>query len=159
MFSDLDGRKKKKKKVERKKKVIKKKLSHPAHRLPLLLLRRELVVLVLVYDRHVRRHHRRQALGRELDDLLLGPVVEVVEEDAAEPARLLAVLAPKVLVGPLLEPGVVGRVVLVADALVGAVEVPHVLLVDVGGGDVGASAFFFFFFFVLKKRKRKIESG
>jgi len=41
----------------------------------------------------------------ERQQLLLGPVVHVVEEDAAEAARLAAVLDDEVLVRPLLELG------------------------------------------------------
>mmetsp|Transcript_5424 Transcript_5424/g.14928 ORF Transcript_5424/g.14928 Transcript_5424/m.14928 type:complete len:222 (-) Transcript_5424:112-777(-) len=48
-------------------------------------------------------------------------------------------LDQKVLVGPLLELGVELLVVLVAHLLVGAVEVLHVLLEEVGGGDVSAA--------------------
>mmetsp|Transcript_4442 Transcript_4442/g.17489 ORF Transcript_4442/g.17489 Transcript_4442/m.17489 type:complete len:270 (-) Transcript_4442:7-816(-) len=72
--------------------------------------------------------------------LLRITVILVVKKDAAEAARLAAVLDEEVVVRPLLELGVVLRVVLVADLLVGAVEVLHVLLVEVGRRDVRAAA-------------------
>jgi len=124
--------------------------------------------------------------------LVLGPVIEVIEEDASQAAALVAVLAQEVVVRPLLELGVVGRVMVVADTLqpdqytsnpaatrfwntsywstlrrnacqvttwhaycrtlsarfaahycenhlVCPMEVPHVLLIKIGGSDIGAS--------------------
>lgn len=49
--------------------------------------------------------------------LVLGPVVEVIKEDASQAAALVAVLTQEVVVRPLLELGVVGRVMVVADTL------------------------------------------
>mmetsp|Transcript_6785 Transcript_6785/g.20085 ORF Transcript_6785/g.20085 Transcript_6785/m.20085 type:complete len:293 (-) Transcript_6785:478-1356(-) len=111
-----------------------------AHLLPLLLLLREGVVLVLLHERHVGGDDGVGAVFGEGEDLVRGAVVVVVEEDAPEPAGLAAVLDDEVLVRPLFELGVVFRIVLVAHLLVGAVEVLHVLLVEVGGGDVRAAA-------------------
>jgi hypothetical protein len=54
--------------------------------------------------------------------------VEVVKEDAPQSAGLAAVLNAEVLISPLLELGVVLRVMLVAHLLVRAVEVLHVIL-------------------------------
>jgi hypothetical protein len=65
------------------------------------------------------------------------PVVEVVEEDAAQAARLLAVLDLEVLVTPLLELGVERRVVpggVVGEGMTGDVCVE---VAGVGGGVVG----------------------
>mmetsp|Transcript_1261 Transcript_1261/g.3862 ORF Transcript_1261/g.3862 Transcript_1261/m.3862 type:complete len:325 (+) Transcript_1261:225-1199(+) len=110
------------------------------HELPLLLLLREGVILVLGHQRKVGGHHRVEALLREGKDGLRVAVVLVVEEDAAEAARLAAVLDREVLVGPLLEARIVLWVVLVADVLVRLVEVRDVLFKEVRWCDVGAAA-------------------
>ena len=53
----------------------------------------------------------------EIACLILRPVIEVIEEDAPQAAPLIPVLAVEVVVCPLLEPGVVGWVVRIADTL------------------------------------------
>ena len=66
-------------------------------------------------------------------------VVLIIEEDPTEPARLAAMLDQKVVVGPLLELGVVLGVVLVADVLVGPVEMRHIFFKKIRRRDVRAS--------------------
>mmetsp|Transcript_19535 Transcript_19535/g.57892 ORF Transcript_19535/g.57892 Transcript_19535/m.57892 type:complete len:438 (+) Transcript_19535:431-1744(+) len=111
-----------------------------AQQLPLLLLLRERIVLVLPHDRAVGLHHVVDAVLGEGQDGVGILVVEVIEEDAAEAAALAAVADEEVVVRPLLELVVVLGVVLVADLLVGPVEVLHVVDVEVRRRDVGAAA-------------------
>jgi hypothetical protein len=89
------------------------------HLLPLLLLRRVGVVLVLLDDGHVRLDHVVQRVLGKRKQRLGVAVVEVVEEDAAQPAALAAVLDLKVLVAPGLEARVESLVVAVAHSLHG----------------------------------------
>mmetsp|Transcript_8067 Transcript_8067/g.35663 ORF Transcript_8067/g.35663 Transcript_8067/m.35663 type:complete len:258 (+) Transcript_8067:186-959(+) len=112
-----------------------------AHLLPLLLRLGVLVVLVLGHERDVGGDDGAGHVGGEREKLLLGAIVHVVEEDAADAAALVhAVLDDEVVVGPLLEAGVEGLVVLVAHVLEGAVEVRGVVVENVGRGEVGAAA-------------------
>ena len=71
-----------------------------AHLLPALLLLGEGVVLVLPDERAVRVDDAVDGVGREGEDRVGVLVVEVVEEDAAEAARLAAVADEEVLVAP-----------------------------------------------------------
>eukprot|EP00962_Isochrysis_galbana_P039222 scaffold14030_cov121-Isochrysis_galbana.AAC.7 len=93
-------------------------ISSAAHELPLLLLLCESVILVLRDDWQVRGDKSIKAILGEGEDFLRLTIVLVIEEDAAEASRLAAVLNGEVLIRPLLELGVVLRVVLVADVLV-----------------------------------------
>mmetsp|Transcript_46568 Transcript_46568/g.98827 ORF Transcript_46568/g.98827 Transcript_46568/m.98827 type:complete len:462 (+) Transcript_46568:138-1523(+) len=112
----------------------------PPHLLPLLLPLREGIVLVGLDDGPVGRHDGVDGVLRELEELLGIAIVEVVEEDAPEASRLVAVADDEVPVGPRLELGIELGIVTVAHLLVRAVEVPHVVEVQVGGGDVRAAA-------------------
>mmetsp|Transcript_1038 Transcript_1038/g.3831 ORF Transcript_1038/g.3831 Transcript_1038/m.3831 type:complete len:367 (-) Transcript_1038:175-1275(-) len=111
-----------------------------AHQLPLLLLLRVLGVLALLHDWDVRGDDGVGA-GLGKGKVFVGCfVVLVVEEDAAEAARLAAVRDLEVVVCPLFKLWVVLRVMLVADALVSPVEVRHVVLEEVRGRDVRPAA-------------------
>mmetsp|Transcript_4238 Transcript_4238/g.6414 ORF Transcript_4238/g.6414 Transcript_4238/m.6414 type:complete len:403 (+) Transcript_4238:411-1619(+) len=111
-----------------------------AELLPLLLLLGELHVLPLGDDGDVGRADGGEAVLCEGRVLLGVLVVLVIEEDATQATPLATVLDEEVIVGPGLEAGVVAWVVLVADVLVGAVEVLHVLLKEVGRSDVRSTA-------------------
>mmetsp|Transcript_15454 Transcript_15454/g.51884 ORF Transcript_15454/g.51884 Transcript_15454/m.51884 type:complete len:317 (-) Transcript_15454:124-1074(-) len=108
--------------------------------LPFLLLGGEGIVLVLLNDGEVGVRHAHNGILAELEDLLRGAVVEVVEEDASEPTSLPSVLDVVVLISPCLELRMEVLVVLVADILEGAMEVLHVLLHEVAGGDILSSS-------------------
>ena len=62
-----------------------------AHLLPLPLRRREVIVLVLGHGGQVGGDHVVEALLGESEDLIGRAVVEVIEKDAAQPARLATV--------------------------------------------------------------------
>jgi hypothetical protein len=68
---------------------------------------------VLGHQRAVGVHHAVHAVRGEGQDLIGLAVVQVVKKDAAQAARLAAVLDQEVLVAPLLELGVEGGVVAV----------------------------------------------
>ncbi len=114
----------------------------PPQLLPLLLLLREGHILPALDERHIRRQKRQQTVLDEGEEVLavLFRLVEVVEEDPPDAARLAAVLDAEILIAPFLEARVVGAVVLVAGGLDGAVEVDGVLVEEVGRGEVGAAA-------------------
>jgi hypothetical protein len=84
--------------------------------------------------------------AHEGEAALEAPGVEVVEEEPADAAGLVAVLEVEVVVAPALEPGVqgVGVLAVVAEALAGgaggAVPVDHVLIEAVVGREVEAAA-------------------
>src|SRR5690606_6690003 len=91
-------------------------------------------------DGDVRRQERAPGLTDEVERPL-GILPEVVEEDAADAAGLLAVREVEVLVAPRLEAAVVGHAgVAVADGLPDAVEALGVLSEGVDGREVGATA-------------------
>ena len=75
----------------------------PTHLLPALLLLGERVALVLHDERAVRLGHMVDRVGRKGQELLGVAVVQVIEEDAAEAARLAAVRDQKVLVAPFIQ--------------------------------------------------------
>ena len=61
-------------------------------------------------------------------DLILRPVIQVIKEDAAEAAPLIAVLAEEILVCPRLEPRIVCGIMIVTHPLhhsTGCVSAPH----------------------------------
>lgn len=104
-------------------------ITSPADLLPSLLLLREGVALVALHYGRVGWHHGLQSGLGELQQLLGGPVVEVVEEYPPQATRLIAVRNDKIFVCPLLEPGVEERVGEVAHALECLVEVRYILLI------------------------------
>ncbi len=95
--------------------------------LPLLLLLGEGVVLVLLDDGAVSVDDASQGFLGALEDGVGVAVVQVVEEDSAQPASLVAVGDHEVAVGPGFEFGVEGGVVVVAYLFVSSVKVGHVL--------------------------------
>mmetsp|Transcript_57784 Transcript_57784/g.132724 ORF Transcript_57784/g.132724 Transcript_57784/m.132724 type:complete len:209 (+) Transcript_57784:433-1059(+) len=115
-------------------------ITAASHLLPLSLFLRERIILVLLNQRQVGRHDRIEALFRESEDRLGVAVVQVVEEDATKATRLATVLDVEILVGPLLELGVVAWIVLVARLLVRTMEVLHIVLKEVRGRQVRAAA-------------------
>ena len=111
-----------------------------SHQLPLLLLLGEIIILVLLHDGSVRLDNRVERLLAEFKNGVRISVVEIVEENSAQTASFVAVLDDKIPVSPRLELGIELRIVLVAHLLVGAVEMLHVVLVDVSGSNVGTAA-------------------
>eukprot|EP00965_Chrysotila_dentata_P162507 5366385-Pleurochrysis_carterae.AAC.5 len=108
--------------------------------LPLLLLLCEVIILVLCDERHIGWNQRIKTVAAEREERVRVLLVKVVEEDAAQPPRLATMLDQKVLVRPLLEALVIGRIVLVAHILVGLMEMPNVLLEKVRRRQVGTAA-------------------
>mmetsp|Transcript_9197 Transcript_9197/g.19303 ORF Transcript_9197/g.19303 Transcript_9197/m.19303 type:complete len:211 (+) Transcript_9197:604-1236(+) len=94
---------------------------------------------MLFDDRSVGLDDRVQAFFGEGEVLVGFLVVLVVKEDTSQSTGFVSVLDDEVTVGPRFEFFVVFRIVLVADFLVGSVEVLHVVFVDVTGGDIGTS--------------------
>jgi hypothetical protein len=70
---------------------------------------------------------------------LEAPLVEIVEENPADAARLVAMAEEEVFVAPLLEPRIDLRAEGLADLAGGAVEVDRVLLEAIIGGEVEAA--------------------
>mmetsp|Transcript_23806 Transcript_23806/g.37216 ORF Transcript_23806/g.37216 Transcript_23806/m.37216 type:complete len:433 (-) Transcript_23806:73-1371(-) len=114
-------------------------IPSPAHQLPLLLLLGEIIVLVGLDDWEVSLRHVHGALLGELEDGVRITIVQVIEEDSSKSTSLSTVLDGEVIVSPLLELRVELGVVLVTDLLVGSMEVLHVLLIQIGRGDVGST--------------------
>ena len=110
--------------------------------LPLLLLLGEGEVLAALDDGDVGRQERGEAVlheGEQLLLVLLG-LVQVIEEDAADAARLASVLVVEVFVTPFLEARVVQLVVLVAGRFDGVVKMDCVFVEEVARREVGSAA-------------------
>lgn len=121
---------------------IKLDIAPAPHLLPLLLLLSERHIHALPHERQIGGQESGEAVLDEGEELLLVffVFVEVVEEDAAHAAGLVAVLDVEVVVAPFFEARVVGAVVLVAGVFDGAVEVDGVFVEEVAGRQVGAAA-------------------
>ena len=115
-------------------------VTSSSHQLPTLLLLSEVIVLVLLHNGSVSLDNRVERLLAEFKNGIGIAVVEIVKENSTQTTSFVAVLDDEVTVGPLLELGVELRIVLVAHLLVGTVEMLHVLLIDIRGGNVGTTA-------------------
>ena len=88
-------------------------------------------------DGSIGGHGGVDVLLGEFKELFRLTVVDFVEEDSSESTCLVSVRDHEIAVRPRLELGVELFIVVVALA---SMEVLHVVLIDVGGGDLGASA-------------------
>ena len=78
--------------------------------------------------------------ARERETFVVAAIAEVVEENAADTARLVAVLEKEILVAPALEPGIVRVTERREGIAAGAVKVNRVFLEAVVRREVGAAA-------------------
>mmetsp|Transcript_9963 Transcript_9963/g.24797 ORF Transcript_9963/g.24797 Transcript_9963/m.24797 type:complete len:223 (-) Transcript_9963:731-1399(-) len=115
-------------------------VSAPPHLLPILLLLSELVILVLLKDGDIGLGHGIKAFSGELEVPLLTFSVEVVKEDTTQSAGLSTVRDKEITVRPLFELRIPSGIVLVANILVGPMEVFHVVLVQVRRCNVSTTA-------------------
>ena len=117
-------------------------ISAPSQLLPFLFSFRKRHVLSLCDEGKVGGQESGQAVFYEGEELFLFPffLVEVVEEDATDTAGLAAVGDVEVLVAPLLEAWVVGSIVLIACLFDCTMEVYSILVEQIGGRKVRATA-------------------
>mmetsp|Transcript_31047 Transcript_31047/g.51290 ORF Transcript_31047/g.51290 Transcript_31047/m.51290 type:complete len:329 (+) Transcript_31047:171-1157(+) len=114
-------------------------VTSSSHELPLLLLLGELIILVLLNDWPVGLDDGIARLLGKFKNLVWITVVLVIKKNTSQTTRLATVRDQEIAVGPSLELLVVRRIVVVADFLVGTMEVLHVILIDVARSDIRSS--------------------
>mmetsp|Transcript_17172 Transcript_17172/g.31040 ORF Transcript_17172/g.31040 Transcript_17172/m.31040 type:complete len:408 (-) Transcript_17172:78-1301(-) len=109
------------------------------HELPLLLLLSIHIILMFLNNRAVGLDDRAKSFLAKLKDRVGVAVVLVIKENASKTTSLISMLDDKVAVGPSRELIVVVRVVFVAYFFVRAMEMLHIILVNITRSNISAS--------------------